>query len=70
MSKVILISSSASSSLELPSLNHTSIYKASVLKVLKNKKILSEWLNDPPPPCPPKKKILETKVYKTLESRW
>ena len=56
MSKVILISSSASSSLELPSLNHTSIYKASVLKVLKNKKILSEWLNDPPPPAHLKRK--------------
>ena len=52
MSKVILISSSASSSLELPALNHTSIYKASVLKVLKSKKILCEWLNDPPPPLP------------------
>ena len=53
MSKVILMPSSASSSLEVPPLNDTPIYKASVLKVLKNKKILSEWLNDSPPPPPP-----------------
>ena len=72
MSKVILMPSSASSSLELPPLNDTPIYEASVLKVLKNKKILSEWLNDSPPPSLPlaKKKLLETKVYKTLESCW
>ena len=72
MSKVILMPSSASSSLELPPLNDTPIYKASVLKVLKNKKVLSEWLNDPPPPSLPlaNKKLLETQVYKTLESCW
>ena len=50
VTKFIFILSSISSSLEFQSVNHTSIYENSGLKVFKNIKILDEifnnWQND------------------------
>ena len=58
----MFILSSLSSGLEFWSLNHTSMYENSDLKVFKNIKSLGEissnWPND----------LLKTNVYKTLES--
>ena len=60
----MLISSSISSGLEFWSVNNTSVYENSELKVFKNIKffgeVFSNWPND----------LLGTKVYKTLESCW
>ena len=60
----MFIFSPVSSGLEFWSVNHTSIYKNSEWKVFKNIKCLVEvscnWPND----------LLETIVYKTLESFW
>ena len=60
----MFILSSVSSGLEFWSLNHTSVYENSGLKVSKNIKsmgeISSNWPND----------LLKTNVYKTLESYW
>ena len=60
----MFILSSISSGLEFWSVNHTSIYENSELKVFKNIKFLGEisnnWSND----------LLGTNVYKTLESCW
>ena len=59
----MFILSSASGGLEFWSVNHTSIYGNSELKVSKNIKFLGEisnWLNN----------LLGTNVFKTLESCW
>ena len=60
----MFILSSTSSDLEFWSVNYTSIYENSELKVLKNIKVFSEisrnWPND----------LLGTNVYKALESSW
>ena len=59
----MLILSSISSSLEIWSVNHTSVYENSELIVLKNEKCLckisTNWPN-----------ILGKNVYKTLEFCW
>ena len=61
---MVFILSSISSGLEFWSVNHTSIYENSELKVFKNIKFLGEtsnnWPND----------SIGTNVYKTLESYW
>ena len=60
----MFILSSISRGLDFWSVNHTSIYENSELKVFKNIKFLGEisnnWSND----------LLGTNVYKTLESCW
>ena len=60
----MFILSSISSRLEFWSVNHTSIYENSELNIFKNIKFVREiskkWPND----------LLETNVYKTLESCW
>ena len=56
--------SSISSDLEIWSVNHTSTFNNSESKVFKNIKFLAEIANNWP------NALLETKVYKTLESYW
>ena len=60
----MFILSSISSCLEFWSKNHSSIYENPDLKVFKKIKVMGEisnyWLKD----------LLETNVYKTLESFW
>ena len=60
----MFVSSSISSGWEFWSVNDTSIYENSELKVFNNIKLFGElsnnWPND----------LLETKVYETLESCW
>ena len=60
----MFILSCISRGLEFSSVNHTSIYENSQLKVFKNIKFLGEisdnWPND----------LLGTNVYKTLECYW
>ena len=60
----MFILSSVSSGVEFWSVNYTSVYESSELKVFKNIKFLGEisnnWLND----------LLRTNVYKTSESCW
>ena len=60
----MFILSSVSSGVEFWSVNHTSVYESSELKVFKNIKFLGEisnnWSND----------LLRTNVYKTPESCW
>ena len=64
LTKVMFILSSVSSGVEFWSVNHTSVYESSELKVFKNIKFLGEisnnWSND----------LLRTNVYKTPESCW
>ena len=55
---------SISSGLEFWSVNYTSIYENSELKILKNIKFLSEICNN----CP--NDLLGTNVHKTPESCW
>ena len=60
----MFILSSISSDLEFWSVNHTSIYENSELKVFKNIKFLGEISNHWP------NNLLGTNVYKALESCW
>ena len=64
MTKVMFILSSISRGLEFWSVEHTSIYENSELKVFKNIDVLGElssiWSND----------LLEINVYKTIEYCW
>ena len=60
----MLILSSISRGLEFWSVNQTSIYKYSKLKVFKKIKLLGVTPNYWP------KDLLETNVYKTLQSCW
>ena len=60
----MFILSSTSSSLEFWLVNHTSIYENSELNVYKNIKFLGEISSNWP------NYLLETHVYKTLESCW
>ena len=55
---------SISSDFEFWSVNHTSKYENSELKVFKNMKFLGKIFNDWP------NELLRTNVYKTLESCW
>ena len=64
MTKVIFILSSISSGLEFSSVNHTSTKKNSESKVFEKIKYLGEICNNWP------SDLLETNVYRTLESRW
>ena len=57
----MFILSYISSGLEFWSVNHTSIYENSELKVFKNIKFLGKNLNNPP------NDLLRTNVYKILE---
>ena len=60
----MFILSSISSGLEFWSVNYTSIYENSELKVFKNIKFLGELFNNWP------NDLLGTNVYKFLESCW
>ena len=64
MTKVMFILFSISRGLEYWSVEHTSIYENSELKVFKNIDVLGElssiWSND----------LLEINVYKTIEYCW
>ena len=60
----MLILSSISTGLELWSVNHTSIYEVSQLKVIENIRLLGEISNNWP------KDLFEANVYKTLELHW
>ena len=60
----MFISSSISSCLEFWSVNHTSIYEYSELKVFKNIKFFGEICSNWP------KDVLGANVYKTIESWW
>ena len=60
----MLILSSISTGLELLSVNHTSIYEVSQLKVIENIRLLGEISNNWP------KDLFEANVYKTLELHW
>ena len=64
ITKVMFILSSVSRGFEIWSVNHTSMYENSELKIFKNITFLgdisSNWSND----------LLEANLYKTLESCW
>ena len=60
----MFILSSISGGIEFWSVNQTSIYENSKLKVFKNVKILDKSSHNWP------KDLLRTNIYKTLESCW
>ena len=60
----MFILSSTSRDLEFWSVNHTSVYENSELKVLKNTKLFGEISSNWP------NSLLKTNVYKTYEPCW